>query len=333
MGRFAAGLLCSACLLLGAARVTAETPPAAAEIPAMTLVTLGTGGGPSYREKRAMSSNAVLVGKEIHIVDAGEGLLHQLAAATLSVENVKSVFITHHHFDHNADLGALITFRWLARGHSPLPVIGPPMTRQMVEDQTRAHRPVELAPITIGGPASPPILSTVAAQDLSAELYSPTVIWQQGTLKVIAVLNDHYHFEEGSEAARLSRSYALRFETPSRTIVFTGDTGPSRRVEALAKGADLLVSEVIDLDRIARQWRENSDADTAYVESLIAHLAEDHLAPEEVGKLAARAGVKAVVLTHLVPGWDDETDPEVYARGVRNHFRGPVHVANDLDRF
>jgi ribonuclease BN (tRNA processing enzyme) len=211
VGRFAAGLLCSACLLLGAARVTAETPPAAAEIPAMTLVTLGTGGGPSYREKRAMSSNAVLVGKEIHIVDAGEGLLHQLAAATLSV--------------------------------------------------------------------------------------------------------------------------ALRFETPSRTIVFTGDTGPSRRVEALAKGADLLVSEVIDLDRIARQWRENSDADTAYVESLIAHLAEDHLAPEEVGKLAARAGVKAVVLTHLVPGWDEETDPEVYARGVRNHFRGPVHVANDLDRF
>jgi hypothetical protein len=40
-----------------------------------------------------------------------------------------------------------------------------------------------------------------------------------------------------------------------------------------------------------------------------------------------------VVLNHLVPGWDDETDPEAYARGVRRYFTGRVVVANDLDRF
>jgi ribonuclease BN (tRNA processing enzyme) len=280
-----------------------------------------------------MSSNAVLVGKDVYVVDAGEGLLHRLAAAGLQVDQVQSVFITHHHFDHNADLGPLIGFRWLARQYSPLPVIGPPMTRQMVEDQARAYRPMELAPITIGGPSAPPIASTVAARDLPSELDEPAVIWQQGALTVTAVLNDHYHFEEGSEAARLARSYAMRFETPSRTVVFTGDTGPSRRVEGLARGADLLVSEVIDLDRIAAQWRQNKDVDPNYVEGLIAHLAEDHLSPEEVGKLAARAGVKRVVLTHLVPGWDEETDPDIYSRGVTQHFDGPVHVANDLDRF
>lgn len=301
--------------------------------PSITVVTLGTGGGPSYRDKRAMSSNAVLVGKDVHLVDAGEGLLHRLAAAGLQVSQVQSVFITHHHFDHNADLGPLLGFRWLAQQYAPLPVIGPPMTRQMVEDQARAYRPIELAPITIGGPPAPPIATTVAARDLPQALYEPAVIWQQGALTVTAVLNDHYHFEEASEAARLSRSYALRFETPSRTVVFTGDTGPSRRVEALARGADLLVSEVIDLERIAAQWRQNTAVDPAYVDGLIAHLAEDHLSPEEVGKLASRAGVKRVVLTHLVPGWDEETDPGIYSRGVATHFDGPVHVANDLDRF
>ncbi|MFM7272549.1 MAG: MBL fold metallo-hydrolase [Gammaproteobacteria bacterium] len=253
------GLLFATCLLLSSTRAVADAAESAAQAPSLTVVTLGTGGGPAYRDKRAMSSNAVLFGKDVHIVDAGEGLLHRLAAAGLQVDQVQSVFITHHHFDHNADLGPLIGFRWLARQYAPLPVIGPPMTKQMVEDQARAYRPIELAPITIGGPAAPPIATTVAARDLPAELYEPAVIWRQGALTVTAVLNDHYHFEEGSEAAKLSRSYAMRFETPSRTVVFTGDTGPSRRVEALA------------------------------------HLAEDHLSPEEVGKLAARAGVKRVV--------------------------------------
>ncbi|MFM7785003.1 MAG: MBL fold metallo-hydrolase, partial [Gammaproteobacteria bacterium] len=126
------GLLFAACLLLSSTRAVADAAESAAQAPSLTVVTLGTGGGPAYRDKRAMPSSAVLFGKDVHIVDAGEGLLHRLAAAGLQVDQVQSVFITHHHFDHNADLGPLIGFRWLARQYAPLPVIGPPMTKQMV---------------------------------------------------------------------------------------------------------------------------------------------------------------------------------------------------------
>lgn len=299
----------------------------------MQVVTLGTGGGPSYRIKRAMSSNAVVIGDDVYIVDTGEGLLRQMSAAGLFVDQVKAAFITHHHFDHNGDLGPLLAFRWIASAHSPLPVIGPPMTVQMVRDQSSAYRAIELAPITIGGPDAPPIAATVAARDLPADLLEPAVVYRDSNVKVTAVLNDHYHYTPGSDAARLSRSYAFRFDTPARSIVFTGDTGPSARVAALARGADLLVSEVIDLARIEQQWRESGKADPKYVDGLIAHLREDHLTPEDVGRLAQQAGVKEVVLTHIVPGWDEETDFSVYTKGVERHFKGRVRIASDLDRF
>ena len=49
--------------------------------------------------------------------------------------------------------------------------------------------------------------------------------------------------------------------------------------------------------------------------------------------MAARARVKEVVLSHLVPGYDGETDMSGYTRGIDEHYKGPVHVARDLDRF
>ena len=66
---------------------------------------------------------------------------------------------------------------------------------------------------------------------------------------------------------------------------------------------------------------------------LIEHLRKDHLTPPQVGELAASAGVKEVILHHLVPGFDDETDLSVYTKGIDQHFKGPVRVARDLDRF
>ena len=60
---------------------------------------------------------------------------------------------------------------------------------------------------------------------------------------------------------------------------------------------------------------------------------QDHLTPRQVGEIAKLAGVKAVVLTHLVPGDDLSVDLGVYSAGVTQIFHGPVKVAADLDRF
>ncbi len=304
-------------------------PPDAQAWAGAHFVTLGTGGGPRVQVRRSQPANAVVVNGDVYLFDAGDGVLRQLAAAGLSIPRVRAVFLSHHHFDHVAGVGPLLVNRWLLHSTEPLPVYGPPGTVQMLGGMAAAWRPTELAPITIGGPPKPPIVATIAARDFAAELQSPAVVYEDAAVKVTAVLNDHFHFPPGSPESA-SRSYAFRIDTKTRSFVYTGDTGPSARVTALARGADVLVSEVIDLPAIERNLRRIPGAP---VEAALAHLRLDHLTPEQVGEMAAAAGVGQVVLTHFVPGDDRETDDAGYTRGIERHYRGPVRTARDLDRF
>ena len=324
-------LLCAA--IAGLAVVPASATGAAPAPKRMELVTLGTGGGPSVRLKRAQTSSALVVGEDIYLIDSADGVLRQLAAADLPIERIKAVFITHHHFDHNADLGTLLVQRWLFHFARPdIKVLGPPMTRDMVTHLAKAFRATELAPIFIGQTAVPGIAETVEATDIPGDLQTPTVIYEDANVRVSAVLNDHYHFPAGSAAEAAARSYAFRFDTPQRSITFPGATGPSERVAALARGSDVLVSEVIDIETIETALRANARPDFP-MDELIEHLHKNHLTPPQVGELAARAGVKEVILHHIVPGYDEETDMSRYTRGIDRHFKGPVRVARDLERF
>jgi ribonuclease BN (tRNA processing enzyme) len=69
-------------------------------------------------------------------------------------------------------------------------------------------------------------------------------IFRDANVTVTAVENSHFHFPPGSPGYGKYKSYAYRFDTADRSVVFTGDTGPSSAVTELAKGADLLVSEL-----------------------------------------------------------------------------------------
>ena len=65
----------------------------------------------------------------------------------------------------------------------------------------------------------------------------------------------------------------------------------------------------------------------------IKHMSEEHLTPEEVGKMATRAGVKTVVLTHLPSTTDPKDDYARFGDQVRKYFSGQVLVAKDLMEF
>jgi ribonuclease BN (tRNA processing enzyme) len=309
--------------------------PAAAQGPAPprpTFVTLGTGGGPIIRLRRAQPANALVIGDAVYMFDSGDGVQRQLRAAGLPVANLRAIFISHHHLDHVAGLGPLLAARWLFNSYRALPVIGPPGTQAMIAGLAEAYRPVERAPITIGGPPKPAIASTIAARDLAGEMDQPFQVYADENIRVLAVTNAHYHYPPG-EAARFSRSYSYRIEAGGRAIVYTGDTGWSDNVVRLAEGADLLVSEVIDMAAMEAALRRAPDLPPAALGPLLAHMAQDHLTPDQVGRLAAAAHVGRVVLTHLAPGNDAERGTRGYVTGISAHYRGPVTVANDLDRF
>ena len=99
---------------------------------------------------------------------------------------------------------------------------------------------------------------------------------------------------------------AYRFDCPDRSIVFSGDTRRSANLIALAKGADVLVHEALYLP----------GAPGAPGSALRKHIVDSHTPVEEVGRIAAEAGVKTLVLSHFVPAENPPvTDDAVAGRG------------------
>jgi ribonuclease BN (tRNA processing enzyme) len=99
-------------------------------------------------------------------------------------------------------------------------------------------------------------------------------------------------------------AYLLRFDHDGRSLVYTGDTGPTEALVDIARGADVLLSEATFRDG------ESNPPDV-------------HLTGRQAGEYAARAGVGRLVITH-VPPWYDREDLAAEARAV---FDGPVEVA------
>jgi ribonuclease BN (tRNA processing enzyme) len=128
-------------------------------------------------------------------------------------------------------------------------------------------------------------------------------------------------------------SLSFRFDLPDRSIVYTGDTGPSDAVTALASGADLLVSELIDPKFAETFVARGAPAQQKRAREMREHLTNHHITPDQVGQMAAKAKVHRVVITHLVAGRDPDVDTAPYVAGIRKWFDGPVEIAADLNRY
>jgi len=302
---------------------------AAASKPGTHLITLGTIAGPASRARRAQSSNLLIVNGALYVVDAGDGVARRLAEAGINIRDIGTVFITHHHDDHTAGLGTLMSVAWDQQRTEPINVYGPPGSEALVNAAVQYFTLSSSLRIRDGG-RTVPIARVFVGHDRGAGL-----IYQDANVKVTAVENTHFQFHETGPASANEKSYSYRVETPDRVIVFTGDTGPSDAVTELASGADLLVSEVNSVDARMNEmirdgrWQVMSERERA---GIMTQAARGHLSPEDVGRMAARAGVKTVVLTHLT-FTPNEADYAAWADEVRKRFSGRVVVADDLMEF
>lgn len=270
----------------------------------MSLTLLGTAGGPGGHPERAGIASLIEAAGIRVLVDAGVGVVRQLAHVGLTVGDVDVVVLTHLHDDHTAGLPALMTFRHTMR-RGPLTLIGPPGTMAL-RDGVLAYMSANAAIRGQEGRLVDPA-SLFDAHDVG-----PGTIFARDGLTVTAAENSHYAL---TDFASPQKSYALRFDTAERSIVFTGDTGESRAVEDLARGADVLMSEMV------------TDADIAAVPPPVqAHMRAEHLSPVQVGRLAAAAGVATVVLSHYT-----DASPEDLSQ-IRGAFTGEVLAGADLMR-
>src|SRR3989475_2449092 len=292
--------------LSGAAALaaTAALAPLRAQVPAKPktrLVLLGTGGGPRIvAPGRSKSANLIVANGMPYVVDCGEGVAHQMVRAGVALNTLRYVFITHHHSDHNLDYGNLVYDAWAAGLRTPLDSYGPPPIKAMTEAYWQLNRfDIETRIADEGRPDVRKLVTT-------HEFAEPGLVMQNADVKVSAARVRH---------PPIVHAYAYRFDSADRSIVISGDTAYSPELIALAKGADVLVHEAMHLGGLESLLKRVPNAAT-----LREHVLASHTATEDIGKVAAAAGGKTLVLSHLVPPDDNSITDDMWMEGGRKHY-------------
>jgi ribonuclease BN (tRNA processing enzyme) len=301
-------------LLLAAAACIGAQPPLRGQQPSppghdsTVVVLLGT-GTPRPDPDASGPATAVVVGSRVFLVDAGPGVERRLAAAHLPVDGVTALFITHLHSDHTLGYPDLIFTSWVMGRKQPLAAYGPHGLQQMTDHLVAAWAE-DIAVRTNGLEKRAPDGYRVAVHEIR-----PGVVYDSGGVRITAFLVDHGTWRE---------AYGYRIDTPGRSVVISGDTKPSENLVRAAAGADVLVHEVYPSVRLKPENRPGGEQWPAYMRSV-------HTSDVEVGQMALKAGVKSVVLSHIVRMGG--TDDELLAGIARGGYHGVVHIAKDLDAY
>ena len=102
---------------------------------ALKIVILGASG--PYPGSDDLPSVLVIYGRNILLLDAGEGVQHRVKRSGYSVAKVKIVLISHLHGDHVLGLLPLLQSRSLSGCKDHLYIVGPPGIREFIEDNSR----------------------------------------------------------------------------------------------------------------------------------------------------------------------------------------------------
>lgn len=299
-------------VLAGLASGLVTSPLRAADASRTRLVLLGTAGGPRPRKHRSGSAQAIVSGGSIYVVDCGYGVARQMVLAGLPLNKVRHIFITHHHSDHDIDLGALLQLAWLSGLVTPVDCWGPPPMQRMIADYLR-YEAYDIG-IRQSDEGRPPFGPLVRAHELRGG--SRESVINEARMRVSAAKVVH---------PPIDLALAYRFDAPDRSIVISGDTRPTQALIDLAKGADVLVHEAMMPDRV-RQLVASLPNHDALARSVMSH----HTSAEQAGEIAAAAGVKKLVLSHLVPAEDPEVPDQEWVAAARRHYSGPIVVGRDL---
>ncbi|MDO4724279.1 MAG: MBL fold metallo-hydrolase, partial [Comamonadaceae bacterium] len=257
-----------------AAAVTASS---ACRNTGLDVVVLGS-GGPELDERRASSSYLLRErGQARFLIDLGPGAALNFERAQGRIEDVQALLFTHLHVDHVGDLPALIKAAFFSRRSQDLPLYGP----------TGSER-FPATPLFVQRQFGPQGAYPYLADYLSGE--------ESFTLKPVAVAADRARpvpfrtelagfvltampVEHG-----LVPALAWRIEKDGCALVVSGDTSNrGRTLDALAQGADVFIAHNAipedSEDRIARLL---------------------HMPPSEIGRIAAQAGSRSLVLSHFM---------------------------------
>ena len=280
-------------------------------------------GSPLPDPTRMGPCTAVIAGKRLFVVDIGSGATRNFGPMGLQTGTIEAVLLTHFHSDHIDGLGELMMLRWAGGGNvAPVPVYGPAGVDVVVggfnaayafdKDYRVAHH---------GADINPPAGAGGEARAFSVDPQTKSVVvFETDGLKVTAFSVDH---------APIEPAVGYRFDYKGRSLVISGDTSPSPTLIRHATGAELLVHEALNremVDMIGSALASRGDKRAA---KIMKDVLNSHTSPVEAARIAKRAGVKALVLTHIVPAVPFSYLNALYLKGTAAEFSGPITLGED----
>ena len=289
---------------------------------------LGTGGAIPTTER---NPSAVFVNREGEefLFDCGEGTQRQMMRYGTGF-SVSAVFISHVHGDHVFGLPGLAQTWGFQGREAPLSVFTPRGTRDDVERLLTAWGelpyPVDIRELAAGETAvrGEDYAIEAVATDHRTTSVGYALVEDERKGRFRRARAEELGVPAGPKFGRLHEGEPVTLEDgttvepeqvvgpprPGRRVVYTGDTGPTETVVAAAEDADLLIH------------------DATFAETEIARARETaHATGKEAGEIAARAGARTLVLTHISPRYAG--DASAIAAAARSAFDGEVVLARD----
>jgi ribonuclease Z len=288
------------------------------------LALCGT-GSPFPDPSRAGPCSAIIAGDRLFIVDTGEGSARNLGYMGIPAAKIEAIFLTHFHSDHIDGLGPFMLQRWgVGTFQTPTPVYGPTGVDKVVDGFRAAyvldfgyrvahHSEKIMPPGGSGGKGMPFALPPAGQGD-------DVVVLNDGGLKITAFRVDH---------APIDPAVGYRFDYKGRSVVISGDTKKTPSVQAVAKGADILVHEALQPALVKILETEFADHNLNNMSQVMRDILNYHTTPEEAAAQAAAAGAKQLVLNHIVPPMPVRFAYPAFLGDAAKFYDKPITVGED----
>ena len=272
------------------------------------VVVLGT-GTPVLDAERAGAGIAVVYNGRAYLFDVGGGVVQRAIEASrrydipgLEPNRIDRVFFTHLHSDHVLDFAEMAATLWW-RKQASVQVRGPAGVKDMAEGMYRMLEP----DIRIRNGGTQPVTDPEAYKVEAIEIEAGVVLEEDG------LLVEAFDVAHGA----IRPAFGYRVTTPDKTIVISGDTAYSEELVEMARGADILLHEVISetgLRELEQFWQD--------------YHSNSHTTTSELARLANQTRPGLLVLYHILYyGAPIESALEE----VQALYDGDVVLANDLD--
>jgi ribonuclease Z len=273
--------------------------------------------------ERCGGGQLVIAGGQRVLVDCGWGVARRLFAAGVLPVFVDTLCFTHMHSDHITDTADFIIMRWTGGATRPLTVYGPEGTRETMDGfMTALKRDIgyRLAhhgeKLSLNG-------ATVDVHEVPATP-EPTHVAVFGELEIEAFEVDHFP---------VVPALGYRMRSGGKSLVISGDTTMCESLARASRDADLLLCEAMNQPMMRAQV-ERIRALNANTAALLEDAIDYHSGTDEIAQLAADAGVRKLVLTHIIPPIGNNADAIAqFTAGMSDRYRGEITVGHDLQRF